>query len=436
MGIDVPPPLVSRVEPAFTIFVDLRKESAAYSQLYLWNSKTDRMKSLKTSSVILIVLDSVGCGDASDAAAYGDETCNTLGNIARSVGGLKLPNLTGMGLGHTTTIQGVPPSNMTIGAYGRLTEVSVGKDTTTGHWELSGVILEKAFPVYHSGFPADLMAEYETRIGRGTLGNYAASGTEIIEALGGEHLRTRKPIVYTSADSVFQVAAHEEIIPIDELYQLCQIARSLLTGEHAVGRVIARPFIGQPGNFQRTERRRDFSLEPPALTVLDVVKSSGLDVMGVGKIEDIFAHRGLTMSNHAGNNTAVVDAVLEFLRMEKPGLIFANLVDFDALYGHRNNAHGYAKALEAFDHRLPEILLKMKDEDVLFITADHGNDPTTKGTDHSRERVPILVCGEQIKPNVNLGTRETFADVASTIADLLSVEWKGSGKSFSREILV
>ncbi len=389
----------------------------------------------KRQRVILLVLDSVGCGDAPDAAAYGDESCNTLGNIARTVGGLKLLNLANMGLGHTTDIVGVPPSDKPIGAYGRLTEVSAGKDTTTGHWELGGVILEKPFPVYPAGFPVDFIEEYEERIGRETLGNYPASGTEIIKELGPEHLRSGRPIVYTSADSVFQVAAHEGIIPVDELYRICRIARSLLTGKHAVGRVIARPFLGQPGNFQRTERRRDFSLEPPDPTILDVVKSSGLDVMGVGKIEDIFAHRGLTMSNHAGNNMAGFDAILGYMEMDKPGLVFANLVDFDALYGHRNNPSGYAAALEIFDRRLPEIMLRMKRDDVLIITADHGNDPTTKGTDHSRERVPLLVMGELIRPNVNLGTRETFADVASTIADILGLPWMGHGNSFARDIL-
>jgi phosphopentomutase len=396
---------------------------------------TDPNGHANLNRVTLIVLDSVGCGDAPDAAAYTDEACNTLGNIARTVGGLELPNLSKLGLGHSTGIVGVPPLQSPIGAYGRLTEVSAGKDTTTGHWELSGVILDKPFPVYLKGFPPELMAEYEARIGRGTLGNYPASGTEIIKDLGAEHLRTGKPIVYTSADSVFQVAAPEGLLPIDELYRLCRIARALLTGEHAVGRVIARPFIGQPGNFARTERRRDFSLEPPSPTILDAAKSVGLDVMGVGKIEDIFAHRGLTLSNHAGNNMAVVDAILEFLEMDKQGLIFANLVDFDALYGHRNNARGYADALEAFDRRLPEIVNKMRPDDILMITADHGNDPTTKGTDHSRERVPVLVTGEQISPNVNLGTRQTFADVAATIADLLRVPWKGPGNSFAQDIL-
>jgi phosphopentomutase len=381
--------------------------------------------------VTLIVLDSVGCGDAPDAAAYGDESANTLENISRAVAGLALPNLGELGLGNLAKIQGVPPTQNAAAAYGRLTEVSAGKDTTTGHWELSGVILERPFPVYPNGFPAELMAEYESRIGRGTLGNYPASGTEIIKELGEAHMRTGKPIIYTSADSVFQVATHEEIIPIEELYRYCQIARDMLTGEHAVGRVIARPFIGQPGHFTRTEQRKDFSLEPPADTIMDVVKLAGLEVMGVGKIEDIFANRGLTRSNHTGNNMAGVDAIIEFLNTDNPGLIFANLVDFDSLYGHRNDPQGYAAALAAFDRRVPEIMAKMQDDEVLIITADHGNDPTTPGTDHSRERVPILVTGQPVRPGINLGTGESFADVAATVADLLGVKWQGPGSSFA-----
>jgi phosphopentomutase len=386
--------------------------------------------------VILIVLDSVGCGDAPDAALYGDEDSNTLRNIGQAVDGLHLPNLANLGLGNLTNIKGVPPTDNAQGVFGRLTEVSAGKDTTTGHWELGGLILDHPFPVFPSGFPTAIMAEYEKRIGRETLGNYPTSGTEIIKELGGEHVRTGKPIVYTSADSVFQVAAHEEIIPIEELYRICQIARDLLTGEHAVGRVIARPFVGQLGEFTRTERRKDYSLEPPADTIMDVIKAAGMDLMGVGKIEDIFAHRGLTMINHTGNNIAGVNALLKFLSMDKEGLIFANLVDFDALYGHRNNPQGYADALESFDQRLPEIIRSLKSGDVLFLTADHGNDPTTFSTDHSRERVPILVTGENINRNINLGTRDTFADVAATIADLLDLSWCGQGNSFADEILV
>lgn len=385
--------------------------------------------------VILLVLDSVGIGNAPDAHSYGDEGANTLGNISRTVGGLELPNLGRLGLGNTADIQGVAAVDYAEGAYGRLTEVSAGKDTTTGHWELGGIILERAFPVYPEGFPADLMARFEALVGRETIGNYPASGTEIIKELGAEHLRTGKLIVYTSADSVFQVAAHEGVVPVDELYHICQIARDLLAGEHAVGRVIARPFVGQPGSFTRTERRKDFSLEPPVDTILDVLKAAGLAVMGVGKIEDIFAQRGLTGSLHTGNNMAGVEAILEFLDEPDRGLIFANLVDFDMLYGHRNNPRGYADALEAFDRRLPEILGKMGPEDILIITADHGNDPTTPGTDHTRERTPILLAGKLVKPNVHLGTRGSFADVAATIADLLGVAWSGAGESFKQEIL-
>lgn len=385
--------------------------------------------------VILIVLDSVGCGDAPDAANYGDEGSNTLGNIARAVGGLRLPNMGKLGLGNLTNINGVPPTQSSFGAFGRLTETSAGKDTTTGHWELAGVILDRPFPTYPNGFPPDLMTEYESRIGRGTLGNYPASGTEILKVLGEEHLRTGKPIIYTSADSVFQVAAHEEIIPTAELYRYCQIARQLLTGDHAVGRVIARPFVGVPGNFTRTEGRRDFSLEPSGVTILDSLKASGKAVMGVGKIEDIFAHRGLTTSDHTGNNMAGVDAIIKFLGTHAEGLIFANLVDFDSLYGHRNDPAGYAAALEAFDQRLPEIMEAMHDSDILMITADHGNDPTTPGTDHSRERVPLMVVGDAVSQNTNIGTRASYADMAATIADLLCVPWSGAGTSFIDKIL-
>ncbi|MFN3980314.1 MAG: phosphopentomutase [Caldilinea sp.] len=384
--------------------------------------------------VAVVVLDSVGCGDAPDAPEYGDVGANTLGNIARAVGGLDLPNLGQMGLGNLVEIVGTPPTTLASGVYGRLTEVSAGKDTTTGHWELAGVILRQPFPTYPHGFPPELIAAFESRIGRATLGNYPASGTEIITKLGEEHLRTGQPIVYTSADSVFQIAAHEEVIPIDELYRICQIAREILVGEHAVGRIIARPFVGAPGSFVRTERRKDFSLEPPEPTILDVVKAAGMQVMGVGKIEDILAHRGLTMSNHTGNNMAGVDAILEYLHLPEMGLIFANLVDFDALYGHRNNVRGYAQALVEFDRRVPELLAALREEDVLIITADHGNDPTTPGTDHTRERVPILIHGSAIVANHNLGTRASFADLAATIADLLDVEWGGTGCSFADEI--
>jgi len=385
--------------------------------------------------VLLIVLDSVGCGDAPDAVQYSDVGSNTLSNISKAVDRLSLPNLGSLGLGNLTDINGTPPVSQARGAFGRLTETSAGKDTTTGHWELAGVPLEKAFPTYPNGFPIDVLQEFEKKIGRKTLGNYPASGTEIIKELGAEHVTTGKPIIYTSADSVFQIAAHEEIISISKLYGYCEIAREILTGEHAVGRVIARPFVGTPGNFTRTEGRRDYSLEPPDDTILDTIKKSGLEVAGVGKIEDIFAHRGLTMSIHSGNNMAGVDAIIEFLEQDFNGLIFANLVDFDALYGHRNNPRGYADALEAFDQRLPEIFRSLRKSDIIIITADHGNDPTTPGTDHSRERVPILVTGEAVLQNVNLGTRTGFSDVAATVGEILRVDWSGSGISFARDII-
>jgi phosphopentomutase len=385
--------------------------------------------------VILIVLDSVGCGDAPDAGNYGDEGSNTLTNTARAVGGLRLPHLGQLGLGNITPIEGVPAVAAPIGAYGRLTEISPGKDTTTGHWELAGLVLSRPFPTYPDGFPADLIARFEHRTGRETLGNYPASGTVIIQELGEEHLLTGKPIVYTSADSVFQIAAHEEVIPVDELYRMCQIARELLTGEHAVARIIARPFAGEAGNFTRTERRKDYSLVPFRDTLLDVLKANGQEVIGVGKIEDIFAHRGLTQTDHTLNNMAGVEAVLKFMASDSDGLIFANLVDFDMLYGHRNNPRGYADALEEFDARLPEIQAALRSGDVLMLTADHGNDPTTPSTDHSREQVPILVTGSQVHRNLKLGTRGSFADVAATIAELLGVAWDGAGESFARTII-
>lgn len=386
--------------------------------------------------ILLIVLDSVGCGDAPDAAQYLDFDSNTLANTSKAVSGLNLPNLGSLGLGNLTDIYGVPPSSEARGVFGRLTEVSAGKDTTTGHWELAGIILETPFPTYPNGFPRELLHRFEAQIGRETIGNYPASGTEIIKELGEEHLRTGKPIIYTSADSVFQIAAHEGIIPIDELYQFCEIAREQLTGEHAVGRVIARPFIGEPGNFTRTEGRKDYSLQPPKDTILDVLKHAGKEVAGVGKIEDIFAHRGLTMGNHTGNNMAGVDAIISYLEKDFNGLIFANLVDFDALYGHRNNPRGYADALEAFDRRMPEILGNLREGDILMITADHGNDPTTPGTDHSRERVPILIVGKSVRKNVNLGTRTSFSDIAATIGEILQVAWLGSGNSFAEDIMI
>jgi phosphopentomutase len=385
--------------------------------------------------VILIVLDSMGVGELPDAAEYGDGGSNTLANTAKAVGGLSLPNMQKLGLGNITAIEGVARCDEPLGVYGRMTEASKGKDTTTGHWEMTGIYSPRPLPTYPNGFPKGLIEEYEGRIGRKTLGNYPRSGTVIIQELGEEHMRTGYPIVYTSADSVFQVAAHEEVIPIEELYRICQIAREMLVGEHAVGRVIARPFIGEPGNFTRTERRKDFSILPPEPTLLDRLVAAGHLVMGVGKIEDIFAHRGLSQSVHSPNNMACVDQTLAFMKESQRGLIFTNLVDFDMLWGHRNNPQGYASGLEDFDRRLPEIMEAMTAQDILFLTADHGNDPTTPSTDHSREYVPLLAYGSMVKPGVNLGTRETFADLGATVSELLGIEPLPFGTSFAEEIL-
>jgi phosphopentomutase len=385
--------------------------------------------------VILIVLDSMGVGELPDATAYGDEGSNTLANTAQAVGGLSLPHMQKLGLGNIIAIEGVPPYAEPLGAYGRMAEASAGKDTTTGHWEMAGIYSPRPLPTYPDGFPKELIEEYERRIGRRTLGNYPRSGTVIIQELGEEHIRTGYPIVYTSADSVFQVAAHEKVIPLEELYRICQIAREMLVGEHAVGRVIARPFIGEPGNFTRTERRRDFSILPPEPTLLDRLVAAGHPVMGVGKIEDIFAHRGLSQSVHSPNNMACVDQTLAFMKESQTGLIFTNLVDFDMLWGHRNNPQGYASGLEDFDRRLPEIMGAMAAQDILFLTADHGNDPTTPSTDHSREYVPLLACGSMVKPGMDLGTRETFADLGATVAELLGIEPLPFGTSFAEEIL-
>lgn len=388
------------------------------------------------NQVILLVLDSVGIGDAPDAEKYGDLGSNTLRNTAIAVGGLHLPNLSKLGLGNLGKFPGITEVANPAGAYGRLTEISAGKDTTTGHWELAGVSLKQPFPTFPNGFPNSFIKEFQERINVKIIGNYPASGTVIIQELGEEHIDTGKPIVYTSADSVFQIAAHEEIIPLERLYYICEVARALLVGELSVSRVIARPFLGRPGEFVRTENRKDFSLYPPKETILDKVKAAGFMVAGVGKIEDIFAFQGLTESNHTGNNNDTVDGTINFIKMRKPGLIFANLIDFDQLFGHRNNPEGYAGALHDFDKRLPEIIETLSDRDLIMITADHGNDPTTDSTDHSRERVPLLVYGNLLRSGVNLGTRESFCDVAESISVLFDVESTGEGKDFSHQILL
>lgn len=379
--------------------------------------------------VVLLILDSLGVGELPDARKYGDTGSNTLGNIAKAVGGLALPNLGCLGIGNIIEVKGVTPSKNSLASYGKMAEQSAGKDTTTGHWELAGLVLEHPFPVYPNGFPVSLIKEFEKKISRKVIGNKAASGTAIIEELGKIHIETGYPIVYTSADSVFQVAAHEEIIPVEQLYKFCEIARALLVGEHGVGRVIARPFIGKPGSFRRTEHRHDFSLKPPGRTILNVITESGITVTAIGKIGDIFAGAGITRSIATTGNNDGFNKVIKIMKSENGGLVFTNLVDFDMLFGHRNDPLGYAGALEAFDKRLPELFDTMQEEDVLIITADHGCDPTTPGTDHTREYVPLLIYGKKVQGGVNLGVRETFADVAATIADIFRLKFK-AGKSF------
>jgi phosphopentomutase len=377
--------------------------------------------------VILIVLDSAGIGEMPDAAEYGDAGSDTLGHTlaSRSV---SIPNLRAMGLANIRRLP-VEPAAAPTGSFGRAAISSRGKDTTTGHWEMSGLITRRAFPTYPHGFPARVIEPFERAIGRSVLGNKPASGTEIIKELGEDHVRTGRPIVYTSADSVFQIAAHEEIVPLAELYRWSEIARELLAGQDQVGRVIARPFIGEPGAFKRTEGRRDYAIEPPELTLLDRMKSAGLDVVAVGKIGSIFCHRGTTEELAAGNNNASVDQTLSALGRPSRGLIFTNLVDFDMLYGHRNDVEGYARALESFDLRLAEIQQAMTERDLLMITADHGCDPSDVSTDHTREYVPILAWGLHAKHGIDLGVRKTLADMGQTIAENFGLELQ-AGRSF------
>ena len=379
---------------------------------------------------ILIVLDSVGIGELPDADRYGDVGSNTLGNIAKAIPGFSLPNLEQLGLGAIPggEAYAVPPT--LTGAHGRNAERSVGKDTTTGHWEMSGVTLSEPFPTYPEGFPEDIIQSFEAAIGMPSMANEVASGTEIINRLGAEHVRTGYPIVYTSADSVFQIAAHEEVIPIERLYDMCRIARNLLVGKHAVGRVIARPFEGTEGAFRRTDRRRDFAVDPFRPTILDYVKSAGQQVRAVGKIEDIFNGRGITHAVHTHGNEDGVNQTLDWMREDFAGLLFTNLVDFDMMFGHRNDVQGYADALKAFDQRLPEILDALRPQDLLILTGDHGCDPTTASTDHSREYTPLLVTGAMVKNGVDLGIRSSFGDIAATIAEWLVVPAELEGLSF------
>lgn len=389
--------------------------------------------------VVWIVMDSVGVGEAPDAGRYGDEGSNTLGNIAR-VRPLALPALRALGLDRVVDLgPALSQHRVTLpaglGAYGRMVEISAGKDSVTGHWEMAGLPVEQPFATFPNGFPRDLIAEFERRIGRRSLGNVVASGTAIIEDLGPEHLRTGCPIVYTSADSVFQIAAHEDVVPIDELYAMCHVAFDLAARGRNVARVIARPFVGPPGGFTRTPNRRDFALEPFGPTVLDHLSEAGTTVVGVGKIEDLFAGRGLTRAVHTTSDANGMDLIEQELDSIDSGLVFANLVDFDAKYGHRNDVEGYAQNLERFDRRLGALLARLGDDDVVIVTADHGNDPTTPSTDHSREHVPVLIAGHPIRPDVNLGTRATFADLGQTVAEAFGVRPLAHGTSFWRDIV-
>lgn len=385
--------------------------------------------------VIWIVLDSVGMGEMFDADKYGDTGCNTLGNISKNLGGINIPNLVKLGLGDIDNMEGIEKCSEPLGAYGRFAEASVGKDTTTGHWEMAGIISKAPFPTYPNGFPDEVVNAFEKAVGRKIIGNKPASGTVILDELGEEHIKTGKLIVYTSGDSVFQIAANEAIVMPEELYDICRKARKILSGKHAVARVIARPFVGEKkGGFTRTPNRRDFSLEPPYDTVLDKIKKSGNNVMAVGKIEDIFEGKGVTEAVHTKDNMDGVYKTIEYIKTDKKGLIYTNLVDFDMKWGHRRDVKAYGKGLEDFDVSLQEIMKAMKDEDALFITADHGCDPTAHGTDHTREYVPFIAYGSGIKKNVNLGTRKTFSDIGQTVAEILGTEKVENGESFLNKI--
>ena len=385
------------------------------------------------SRAIVLVLDSVGIGELPDAASYGDEGSNTIGNIARQIP-LQVPTLRALGLDRIASLGGGPPTDVPAAAIGRMAEASPGKDSVTGHWEMMGIVLDRPFAVFPHGFAPEIINEFSRRTGRRVLGNKAASGTQILDELGAEHLRSGSLIVYTSADSVFQIAAHEDVVPVPELYRACEIAYTLVGEGLGVGRVIARPFVGTPGRFKRTANRRDFALPPAGETLLDRVKSAGLPVVAVGKIEDLFAGRGITRAIHTANDDEGMDSVEREMDSITSGLIIANLVDFDTQYGHRNDVEGYARNLERFDARLSDVLLRLQAQDLLIITADHGNDPTTPSTDHSREYVPLLVTGQHVCSGADLGTRGTFADVGQTLAEVLGVGSLTYGTSFLSEI--
>ena len=385
---------------------------------------------------ILVVLDSVGVGELKDAKIYGDEGSHTLDNVYKSCKGLEINELEKLGIGNIEGVNGPKKYDKAMGAFGRCEEASKGKDTVTGHWEIGGVILEEPLNTYPNGFSEEIINEFKKRAKvEGILGNIVASGTQIIEDLGEEHVKTGYPIIYTSADSVFQIAAHEDVISVERLYEMCEIARNMLVDKWAVGRVIARPFIGEAPNFKRTSNRRDYALDPFNKTMLEYLKDANYEVAAVGKIEDIYNGKGVTSAVHTKSNMDGVDKTLEYMDTVKEGLIFTNLVDFDMMYGHRNDPEGYGKALEDFDNRLQEIYSKMAEDDILIITADHGCDPTTSSTDHSREHIPVLVYGKNVKPGVNIGTRETFADIGKTILDFFNVQNELVGKSFLNDII-
>jgi phosphopentomutase len=382
---------------------------------------------------IVIVMDSVGIGELPDAAEYGDRGSDTLGNIARRVP-LQVPTLRSLGLGRVAAIGGATAPAAPTAAVGRMAEASAGKDSVTGHWEMMGIVLDRPFPTFPNGFSADVISAFSRLTGRGVLGNKAASGTEIIDELGPEHMRTGKLIVYTSADSVFQIAAHEDVVPVPELYRDCEVAYKLVGEGLGVGRVIARPFVGTPGNFKRTTNRHDYALPPAGETLLDRVKAASLPVVAIGKIEDLFAGRGITRAIHTKSDDDGMDQVEREMDTVDGGLIFTNLVDFDTQFGHRNDVEGYARNLERFDARLAALLPRLRDADVLIVTADHGNDPTTPSTDHAREYVPLLVTGRRVRAGADLGTRRTFADLGQTLAEILGVGPLAHGTSFLNEI--
>jgi phosphopentomutase len=385
-----------------------------------------------TKRAVVIVLDGVGIGAAPDAAEYGDVGSDTLGNLSRVLGGIDLPNLARAGLGNIAPLHGITPTNEARAAWGTLVPKSAGKDSTTGHWEIAGVHLERPFPTYPSGFPAGLLRAFSDRTGRGVIGNVAASGTEVIDRFGAEHEATGSWVIYTSADSVFQVAAHERVVPLSELYRACEIARGMLVAPHDVSRVIARPFVGEAGAYRRTPNRRDFSIEPPAETLLDALAAAGVERHGVGKVDDLFAGRSLR-AEHTASNADGIARIGTWLADAPSGFLLANLVDFDQVYGHRNDAPGFYKALREFDAALPDLLSALREDDLLFITADHGNDPTTPSTDHARECVPLLAFGARVRP-APLGRRETFADLGATVAAWFDVPYGGRGRSFLREM--